>query len=54
MREEVLEKERALNSPHYVGHMATTLPEYMPEMARLVTAANLNLVKAEMGKEFQA
>ncbi|CAJ1337234.1 unnamed protein product [Effrenium voratum] len=50
LREEVLEKELALNSPHYVGHMATTLPEYMPEMARLVTAANLNLVKAETGK----
>ncbi|CAK9025103.1 unnamed protein product [Durusdinium trenchii] len=50
LKREVLDKEVAIDSPMMMGHMTNTLPDYMPEMGKLVTALNLNLVKTETGK----
>eukprot|EP00434_Breviolum_minutum_P027014 symbB.v1.2.023886.t1/scaffold2222.1/size85392/2 len=50
LKREVLGKEVAIESSMMMGHMTTKLPGYMPDMSKLVTAMNLNLVKTETGK----
>eukprot|EP00435_Cladocopium_sp_Y103_P033490 s964_g8.t1 len=50
LRCNVLEREVVIESPMMMGHMTTKLPSYMPDLGKLVTAMNLNLVKTETAK----
>lgn len=50
LRCNVLEREVIIESPMMMGHMTTKLPSYMPDVGKLVTAMNLNLVKTETAK----
>lgn len=38
------------SSPSFIGHMTSALPDFMQQLARLVTALNQNVVKVETAK----
>lgn len=50
LERDVLPHVSHLASPGYFGHMTSGLPAFMPELARLVTALNQNVMKAETSR----
>ena len=46
LQETVLRRDMHLNAPKMAGHMTPTLPNFAPPVSALVTAANLNVIKA--------
>ncbi|GAB3486231.1 aminotransferase class V-fold PLP-dependent enzyme [Marinomonas epiphytica] len=47
LESEVVRNTINLNSPHFIGHMASTLPNFVAPVAKLVATLNQNLVKVE-------
>ncbi len=39
-----------VSSPHYIGHMTSVLPNYLPELNKYIAQLNQNVVKVETSK----
>jgi len=50
LRDDVVAHSVNVASPHYIGHMTSSLPAFVRPLARLLTTLNQNLVKVETSK----
>ncbi len=50
LRDDVVSHSVNVASPHYIGHMTSSLPAFVRPLGRLLTALNQNLVKIETSK----
>lgn len=50
LREDVISHTVNVASPHYIGHMTSSLPAFVRPLGRLLTTLNQNLVKIETSK----
>lgn len=50
LRDDVVSHSVNVASPHYIGHMTSSLPAFVRPLGRLLTTLNQNLVKIETSK----
>lgn len=48
----ILDNCSPTSSPYFIGHMTSSLPNFLLELAKLITEKNQNLVKVETSKSF--